>query len=71
MAIDPEKSSKPVFLCQGQVYVEEVIPGKVYLLLEDLDSCKLHVGDEMPPEWSILPANRVARDLLYEEQRRA
>lgn len=65
--LDPESINKPVFLCQGNVLVEEVVPGEVYILLEPLPSCGLKVGDKMPIEWSFVPANETARRLVENE----
>lgn len=65
--LDPERFDKPVFLCQGLALVEEVIPGKIYLFLEPVPSCGFDIGDTMPEEWSIIPANRAARELLHED----
>lgn len=67
MPIDPNKSKKPIFLCQGGVLVEEVTKGEVYLLLEELPSCNLDIGDPMPLEWDLISANAAARKLLDEE----
>jgi hypothetical protein len=68
MSFDPESKNTPVFFCQGEVFVEEVAPGSnTYVLLEPLLSCGLEIGDTMPQEWSTIPANKAARDLMAAE----
>lgn len=68
MPIDPEAYTNPVFFCQGEVLVEEIVAGELYHLLEDLPSCGLKIGDSMPREWDLIPANKAAKDALEREQ---
>ncbi len=60
----------PVFGTQGGGLVREVSQNPfVYGFVEAPEGCpSLQVGDTMPSEWDIAPANQAARDLLYEEQ---
>lgn len=65
--LNPEQYAKPVFLSQGLALVEEVVPGQVYIFLEPVPSCGFEVGDTMPIEWDVVPANAAARRLVEDE----
>jgi len=57
----------PVFATQGGGLVREV--GKnTYVFVEQPDCPGLEVGDVMPSEWDLAPANQQARDLISEDQ---
>jgi len=68
MAIDPESYKEPIFFCQGEALVREIVGGEVYQLLEAIPSCGLEVGDNIPKEWGLLPANKAARMLMEQDQ---
>lgn len=59
----------PVFATQGGGLVREVRTDKgyKYIFVEKPDCPGLDVGDFMPQEWSIVPANQLARDSVLEE----
>ena len=61
------REQEPIFFCQGGVLVREIGDSNLYTLLEPLPSCGLNVGDMMPQEWSLAPANEAARRLLADE----
>lgn len=59
----------PVFATQGGGLVREVSQNPfTYIFVEKPGCPGLDVGDTMPKEWDIVPANQSARDLLSEEQ---
>ena len=69
MSLDPNSFKQPVFWSQGEALVEEVSRNPfVYRFLEPVPSCGFNVGDIMPSQWDIIPANKAARDLLEREQ---
>jgi len=54
----------PVWATQGGGLVREV--GDVYIFVEKPNCPGLDVGDIIPEEWSIVPANDLARDEMDE-----
>ena len=59
----------PVFGTQGGGLVREVNKSPfTYVFVEKPDCSGLDVGDMMPKEWDIIPANQAARDLIGHEQ---
>lgn len=59
----------PVFASQGGGLVREVSKNPYrYIFVEKPDCPGLDVGDYMPDEWDIVPANQAARDLVNREQ---
>ncbi len=61
----PEREYKfPVWGTQGGGLVREA--NGMYIFLEKPDCPGLDVGDEMPEEWGIVPANTHARNTLSE-----
>ena len=67
MAIDPKVFKTPVFFCQGEALCEEVVAGEVYRLLEAIPACGLEIGDNIPKEWDLIPANEAARLVVMED----
>jgi hypothetical protein len=62
----------PVFGTQGGGLVREVSQNPFsYVFVEKPDCPGLDVGDTMPKEWDLIPANQAARDLLDQEDREA
>ena len=59
----------PVFGTQGGGLVREIKTGNgyTYIFVEKPDCPGLDVGDTMPEQWDIIPANRQAREALGEE----
>lgn len=57
----------PVWGTQGGGLVREVAPNK-YIFVEKPDCPGLDIGDFMPEEWGIIPANRPAREQVREEE---
>ena len=58
----------PVFGTQGGGLVREVSQNPfIYVFVEKPDYPGLDVGDTMPKEWDIAPANQAARDLIGHE----
>ena len=57
----------PVFGTQGGGLVREVSPC-IYVFVEKPRHSSLDVGDTMPKEWDIIPANQAARDLVGHQQ---
>lgn len=58
----------PVFYTQGGGLVREVSQNPYrYIFVEKPDCPGLDVGDYMPKEWSLVPANKSARDLMNDE----
>ncbi len=55
----------PVYGTQGGGLVRSV--GQTYIFVEKPDCPGLDVGDEMPEEWGIIPANEQARQEAYDE----
>jgi hypothetical protein len=59
----------PVFYTQGGGLVREVSQNPYrYIFIERPDCPGLDVGDPMPEQWDLVPANQEARDLLFDEQ---
>ena len=59
----------PVFGTQGGGLVREVSQSPfIYVFVEKPDHHGLDVGDTMPNEWDIIPANQAAIDLIGHEQ---
>ncbi len=59
----------PVFGTQGGGLVREVSQNLYrYVFIEKPDCPGLDVGDFMPEQWDIIPANQSARDQLFDEQ---
>jgi hypothetical protein len=56
----------PVFGTQGGGLVQEVAPN-TYTFVEKPDCPGLDIGDFMPKEWGIIPANRQAQQVIDEE----
>ncbi len=56
----------PVFATQGGGLVHEV--GGVCIFVEKPNCPGLDVGDTMPAEWDMIPANDLAREQLKEEE---
>ena len=56
----------PVFGTQGGGLVREVKGQFIFVTKPDCPG--LDVGDEMPAEWDYQPANKLARDLILEEE---
>lgn len=54
-----EKYGFPVWATQGGGLVRDV--RGTYIFVEQPDCPGLNVGDEMPEEWGIIPANNLAR----------
>lgn len=55
----------PVFGTQGGGLVRPASNG--YIFVEKPDCPGLDVGDKMPPEWGIVPANSLANQEAYSE----
>lgn len=67
---DPERSDEPLFHTQGGGIVRETRNGDSheYHFVDEPDPClNLKVGDLMPEEWGIHPANKAARRLMEQE----
>lgn len=60
----------PVFGTQGGGLVREIKTGKgyTYIFVEKPDCPGLDVGDTMPEQWDLIPANQQARDAINDEQ---
>lgn len=59
----------PVFGTQGGGLVREVSQSPfIHVFVEKPDCSGLDIGDTMPKEWDIVPANQAARDLVDHEQ---
>ena len=56
----------PVYGTQGGGLVREVAPN-LFEFVEKPNCPGLEVGDFMPEEWSIVPANQHAREVLDQE----
>ena len=56
----------PVWATQGGGLVREV--GEKYIFVERPNCPGLDVGDEIPEEWGVIPANERARKQLEEEE---
>lgn len=66
--MDPNNINKPIFFTQGGGLVEEVVVGEVYRFVEAPPSCPMfQIGDTMPAEWGIMPANVAARRLMEDD----
>ena len=59
--IDPKKCRFPVWATQGGGLVREG-PDGTMTFIETPDCPGLEVGDTMPEEWGIIPANNLARN---------
>jgi len=69
MPFDPNTTCRPIFGTQGGGLVEEVVKGEMYRFVEAPPDCPMfQIGDTMPIEWSIVPANAAAWRLLDEDQ---
>lgn len=63
------KHNFPVFVTQGGGLVREISQNPyVYVFVEKPDCPGLDVGETMPKEWDIVPANQAARNLIADEQ---
>lgn len=60
----------PVFGTQGGGLVREIKTGNgyMYIFVEKPDCPGLDVGDTMPEQWDLIPANQQARDAINDEQ---
>lgn len=67
---DQKTYNFPVFGTQGGGLVRELKTqkGYKYIFVEAPDCPGLGVGDFMPEEWDIIPANRQAREAISDEQ---
>lgn len=66
--IDPKQCNYPVFGTQGGGLAREV--NGTYIFITDPGCPGLQVGDEVPMEWDIAPANQLARNSVLDEQDR-
>lgn len=57
----------PVYGTQGGGLVRETAPGN-FVFIEEPTGSGLKIGDKMPAEWGIAPANSKARQQMDEEQ---
>ena len=62
-----EKYKFPVYGTQGGGLVREMALGLCVFIEEPVGS-GLKVGDTMPQEWSVVPANELARQQLLDDQ---
>ena len=59
----------PIFSTNGGGLVRQVGKTDTYVFVEEPDpSTNLHVGDTMPEEWGLAPANQAAMDLMEQSQ---
>ncbi len=59
----------PVFNTQGGGLVREISQNPFrYIFIEKPDCPGLDVGDFMPEEWDLIPANQLARTRLLDEE---
>ena len=64
-----ESYNFPVFATQGGGLVREISTNPYrYEFVEKPDCSGLNVGDRMPEEWGIMPANFAAQKLIDEEE---
>ncbi len=54
----------PVYGTQGGGLVEEVAPDLYVFVVAPEAGMGLGVGDYMPKEWGVAPANQLARDVI-------
>ena len=57
----------PVYGTQGGGIVREAAKG-ICVFVEEPVGSGLNVGDTMPPEWSITPANQLAMEQMIDDQ---
>jgi hypothetical protein len=65
MAQDQQNYRYPVWATQGGGLVREA--GSGYIFIEKPDCPELDVGDTMPDEWGLIPANDLATTEMDEE----
>ncbi len=62
-----QRDKYPIFRTQGGGLVREVAPNH-YIFVEKPDCSGLDVGDDMPEQWGVHPANDAAMRVVDEEQ---
>ena len=67
IAVAERKYDFSVYGTQGGGLVKETAPGN-FVFVEEPTGSGLKVGDKMPAEWSIAPANQKARQQMDEDQ---
>lgn len=63
-----EKYNYPVYATQGGGLVREVAPNIYEFVEKPPDFPELGIGDTMPKEWDLAPANEMARQEIDKEQ---